>query len=116
MSASKQKGTAFERLIADFLAWELADDNIDRRAMQGLNDRGDIAGVRVGPYRLAVECKNVRTMALSQWVKEAAMEAGHDSALAGVVIHKRRGYAKAGDQYVTMTARDLVAILKAATR
>ena len=116
MSASKQKGTAFERLIADFLARELADDNIDRRAMQGLNDRGDISGIRVGPYRLVVECKNVRTMALSAWVKEAETEASNDAALAGVVVHKRRGYGQAGDQYVTMTARDLVAIIKAAKR
>jgi hypothetical protein len=116
VSASKQKGTAFERLIADFLAWEMQDDNIDRRALTGGKDRGDISGVKVGPYRLTVECKNVRTMALSQWVKEAETEAGNDAALAGVVIHKRRGYGRAADQYVTMTARDLVVILKAVTR
>jgi hypothetical protein len=116
VSVSKQKGTAFERLIADFLAWELKDDNIDRRTMSGAADRGDISGVKVGPYRLAIECKNVRTMALSVWVTEAGVEAVNDAALAGVVIHKRRGYGQAADQYVTMTTRDLVAILKVATR
>ena len=116
MSAAKQKGTAFERLMADFFALELHDDDIDRRALQGGQDRGDISGVRVGPYRLVIECKNVRTLALSQWVKEAEAEASNDAALAGVVCHKRRGYAKPADQYVTLTARDLVAILKASTR
>ncbi len=116
MSASKAKGTTFERLMADFLAWELGDDDIDRRALNGGNDRGDISGVRVGPYRLTVECKNTKAMALGTWVREAEVEAINDGALAGVVIHKRSRYGKAAEQYVTMTARDLVAILKVAMR
>ena len=116
MSASKAKGTTFETLMTTFLAWELKDDRIERRALNGGKDRGDIAGVRVGPYRLTVECKNVRTMALSAWVREVEVESINDGALAGVVIHKRTRYGKAADQYVTMTARDLVAILKVAMR
>lgn len=32
-------------------------------------------------------------------------------AIAGVVVHKRRGTADAGDQYVTMTLDDLVSLL-----
>jgi hypothetical protein len=35
----------------------------------------------------------------------------NDEALAGVVIHKRHGKGKAGDQWVTMPLADLVAIL-----
>ena len=43
MSRNKQKGTSFETLVADFLT-----DNgfpyAERRALAGVNDKGDITG------------------------------------------------------------------------
>jgi hypothetical protein len=109
------KGTAFERQVANFLAAELGDDRIDRRA-RTYPDKGDIGGVRAGPYRVAVECKSVQRFALSEWLLEADAEASADFALVGVVVHKRRGYGQAGQQYVSMTLRDLVALLKVIQR
>lgn len=106
----RQKGSTFERLIADYLAAEV-DDRIDRRVKTGNKDRGDIGGVRIQGQRLVIECKNVKTMALPQWTREAAVEAGNDDALTGVVIHKRHGSNKPGEQWVTMTVTDLIALL-----
>lgn len=89
-------------------------DVIDRRVKTGSQDRGDIGGVRVHGQRVAVECKDVAKMNLAGWVTEADVERLNDGALAGVVVHKRRGKGSAGDQYVTLTLDDLVALITGA--
>lgn len=109
--SARNAGTAFERLIADGLATALDDDRIDRRPKTGAKDRGDIGGVRIHAQRLVIECKDVSTLALPQWTREAQLEAGNDDALAGVVVHKRRGTRDPLDQWVTMTVRELVALI-----
>jgi hypothetical protein len=115
-SSAKQAGARFERLIADALALHV-DDRIDRRVKTGNKDRGDIGGLRFPDvfnqrtHRVVVECKDVARLNLSGWVNEADIERGHDDALVGLVIHKRRGHGDPLDQYVTMTVRDLVAFI-----
>lgn len=81
-----------------------------RSPLHGANDRGDIANLRSPFGKVAVECKNVKQMALSQWVTEAEVERGNLDAVAGVVIHKRRGKAQFAEQFVTMTVRDFLAL------
>jgi len=105
-----KKGSAFERLIADCLATHV-DDRIDRRAKTGAKDKGDIGGLRHMGGRVVVECKNVTKLALGSWVEEADVERGHDDAIAGLVVHKRRGHGDPLDQYVTGTVRDLIGLL-----
>lgn len=109
---SGKKGSAFARLIANYLADEY-DDRIDRRVETGRFDKGDIGAVRLGDHRIVVECKNHARMELGQWLKEAVVEAENDRALLGVVVHKRRGYGQPGDQYATVRLADLVALLQA---
>jgi hypothetical protein len=105
-----KKGSAFERLIADCLR-DHVDDRIDRRAKTGSKDKGDIGGLRHMGGRVVLECKNVVATALGPWVNEAEVERGNDDAIAGLVIHKRRGHGHPLDQYVTATVRDLIALL-----
>lgn len=106
-----KKGSAFERLIADCLALHI-DERIDRRVKTGAKDRGDIAGVRHMGGRLVIETKNYGGRYLvGPWLGEAEIERGHDDALAGLVIAKRRGIADPLEQVVFMTVRDLVALL-----
>lgn len=107
---ARQAGSAFERLVADYLAAHVSDV-VDRRVKTGAKDKGDIGGLRAHGQRVVVECKNVSRTDLGGWVKEADIERGNDDALAGVVIHKRRATTDPGDQYVTLTLRDLVALL-----
>ena len=110
-ASAKKAGTSFERLVADYLAQHV-DDRIDRRAKTGSKDRGDIGGVRTPHgHRVVVECKSVSRMSLAEWVTEAEIERGHDDALVGIVCHKRHGKGAPGQQYVTMTLADLVALL-----
>lgn len=109
--SAKAAGARFERDIADYLAAHV-DDRIDRRVKTGAKDRGDIGGVRT-PWgdRVVIECKNTTRATLGPWVNEAEVERGNDDALIGVVAHKRHGVGAPGEQFVTMTLRDFVALL-----
>lgn len=108
--SAKAAGSRFERQIADHLAAHV-DDRIDRRVKTGAKDRGDIGGLRHMGERLVIECKNTTRTNLAGWIAEAHLQAGNDDALTGVIAHKRHGKGYAGDQWITMTVDDLVAIL-----
>lgn len=112
--SAKAAGSHFERIIADHLAAVLDDDRIDRRVTTGAKDRGDISGIRVHGQRLVIECKDCAVLSLPAWVAEAHTEAGNDDALLGVVVHKRRGTADPGRQWVAMTVDDLAALIDGA--
>lgn len=113
-ASAKKAGASFERSIADFLADALDNPNIDRMVKAGALDKGDVANVRDSHGRLlAVECKNTATMSLPQWEREATTEALNYGAHAGIIIHKRRGTADPGEQWVTMTAETLTKLLTA---
>lgn len=109
-ASAKAAGTRFERAVANWLA-EHVDDRIDRRVKTGAKDRGDIGGVRAWGQRVVLELKDCARLDLGGWVREADTERGNDDAAVGAVVHKRRGTADPGDQYVTMTLRDLAALL-----
>ena len=109
-TSAKAAGTRMERLVADTLAEHL-DDRIDRKVRGGAIDRGDVGGVRVHGRPLTIEVKDVSRTDLSGWVREAEVERVNDGGLAGIVVHKRRGDGDGLDQYVTMTVRDLIAII-----
>ncbi|WP_342800991.1 hypothetical protein [Nocardia sp. No.11] len=112
-ASAKAAGTRHESSIANYLAEQLDDDRIERRAKTGAKDRGDIAGVRApGGGRIVIECKDYGgQLKAGPWLGEAETERGHDDAIAGVVVAKRRGVADPGAQIVLMTVRDLVALL-----
>lgn len=111
LKSAKAAGSRFERIIADCLA-KYIDDRIDRRVKTGNKDRGDIGGLRTASGgRVVLECKDVSRTDLGGWVKEAEVERGNDDAIAGWVVHKRRGHGDPLDQYVTGTVRDLIAII-----
>lgn len=110
--SARQAGARFERLIADALA-EAVDDRIDRRVKTGALDKGDIGGVRIGPHRLTIECKDTSTQKLPEWTREAQTEAINDGAIAGVVVSKRRGTTNPLEQWVHMTLEDLIRIINA---
>jgi len=109
-ASAKAAGSRFERVMADYLA-DHVDDVIDRRVKTGAKDRGDIGGVRHMGGRVVIECKDVAKTALGPWLGEAEIERRNDDALVGLVLHKRHGISDPGSQIVTMTARDLVALL-----
>ena len=110
-NSAKQAGARFEREVADYLA-EHVSEFIDRRVKSGAKDLGDISNVRTRHNeKVVVEVKNVMKQALPQWTKEAHQEAENDNALVGVVVHKRYGCGTMGDQWVTCTMDDFIALL-----
>lgn len=111
---SAEKGSAFERMVADWLKSRLGDDRIDRRVKHGVNDRGDITGVRTaGGGRVVIECKAQNRLTLAEWVDEAELERGNDDAVVGVVVHRRRGKGASsfGETYVSMTLESFARLL-----
>ena len=112
-ASAKKAGSSFERLIADYLAFELNDDRIDRRVKTGAKDRGDVGGVRtIRGGRVVIEAKSVSRDNLPLWIREAEIERGNDDAVIGVVAHKRHGSAQPADQYVSMTLETFVRLLE----
>ena len=108
--SARQAGSRFEREVADYLAKHL-DDRIDRRVKTGARDKGDIGGLRHMGQRLVIECKNTSRTNLGTWMNEAHTAMGNDDAGAAVVIHKRHGKGQPGDQWVTTTVDDLIALI-----
>lgn len=99
MNPSKRKGTAAETAVVNYLqSWGYA---VERRALQGSADRGDIAGLK----GLVVEVKAAARMELAQWIDESEQEMLNDQSLLGVVWHKRRGKTSPGEWYVSMPGR-----------
>lgn len=111
MRSAKNAGTAMETMVAHYMAEQLEDDNICRQTKTGAKDLGDIRGVKIHGQRVAVEVKNTAKHNLAGWAAEAEVERGNLDALAGVVVHKRHGKGQPGDQWVTLTLRDFVALL-----
>lgn len=110
-AAAANAGRAMERGTANYLA-AAVDDRIDRQVKTGTKDRGDIGGVRLpNGEKIAVECKEVVTLALPAWLREAEVERQNLGAVAGVVVHRQRGVTAMEDQMVTMRLRDFVAIM-----
>lgn len=96
MSKSKQKGTAFETAVCDYLRDFFPA--VERRAMQGAKDCGDIANIP----NTVLEVKNQKAMDLAGWLKEAKAEALNAGVTRYAVIHKRRGVGDMGEQYATI--------------
>lgn len=111
MSRNRAKGTAAESAIVKYLVargWPHAE----RRALNGSNDKGDIAGL-VG---VCIEVKNhkVSSQSFPAYVDEAEVEKTNAKAEVGVAWVKRRGTTDPAKWLVAMTGEQFTALLKAA--
>ena len=96
VNPAKRKGTSWETEVVRYLSSH-GFPNVYRQVPMGPKDEGDIGGV---PH-FALEAKNVKTITLSEFVKQANHEAGNKGVPWGVsVIKKRR--ANVADGYVVM--------------
>lgn len=82
----KAKGRNAENLVATYLQrW--FGDHIERRRLNGIHDRGDIAGVR----NTVIEVKSGARIDLPGWLAEAEQERVNDDADWSVVVIKPKG-------------------------
>jgi len=97
VSAARQTGTAFESAVVNYLR-DHGFPHVERRAMNGQADRGDVAGVA----GWTLECKAVRALDLAGWASEATREATNARTPWWAVIVKRRGCSVA-QSYVVLS-------------
>lgn len=110
--SAKAAGQRFESDIVGYLAEHLNDDRIERRRLNGKNDRGDITGWKVHGLRVVCEAKNYGgVFHVGTWLGEAETARGNDDADIALVAAKRRGTTHPGQQVVFMTIDDLVALI-----
>lgn len=107
MNRSRQKGTAAETAVVEYLKSE-GFCYAERRALKGGNDQGDIAGLP----GVVIEVKACREMDVAGWVDEAEEERINAQATLAVVWHKRRGRGSPAGWYVTMTGAAFVGLLE----
>ena len=108
MSKQKQKGTDGENAVVEALT--RAGFTVERRALSGINDKGDIAGLK----DVVIEVKKHDSYAgkLAGWVEEADTERRNAKATIGVVWHRRKGKSKAEDWFVTMSGDQFLYLLR----
>lgn len=116
MSKQKAKGTAFETACVNYLRDRLQDERIDRRAMHGNRDLGDVYGIRAHGFEGICECKDYRKWGpadLAKWQKQTIDErCNSDSDFALLVVHKQGvGKKRFGLNDCYMQVRDLVRVM-----
>lgn len=115
-SSARKAGSAFEKAVANYLAWALDDPRIERRTRNGAKDRGDINGIMLDGQRVVVECKNTAKMNVPEHLREADEEMRNDDATFNAVVQKRRGIGidsldTTGQQLVYMTLEQYALML-----
>lgn len=106
MSAAKQRGTAWETAIVTFLR-DRGFPQVERRALNGAKDRGDIAGIPA----VVIEAKAAKAITLGPWLDETETERDNDRASYGACWIKRRGHTNPGRAFVVMSGDDFVKLL-----
>lgn len=87
----KQKGTKFETATVRYLRWAVQDERIDRMALHGTNDTGDIAGVFFWGHKVCVECKDTKKPDYAAHYSELVDEMSHLDTEYGVLVQHRKG-------------------------
>lgn len=119
MSKARQKGTAFETLIVNYLKSKGFIAPI-RPALTGIGDTGDINGIRNEARQVAVQCKNQKTFKLSEWLNATKEQAGRLGGVGNpalpVLVVKRPGMGKdkVGKTYAVLELDDLADLLQEA--
>ena len=107
MSRSKRKGTAAESALVDYLGRFFV--GIERRALSGSKDRGDIAGIP----KIVIEVKNHKSYKIPEWIKETQIETMNDEAHYGFLVIKPNGIGltKVEDWWAVMPVSTMVELI-----
>ncbi len=82
----------------------------DRLRLKGSKDEGDVRSYAATDH--VFECKNTRTLSLSQWWREAEKERDNAQAKYAWVVFKRHGVSDSGSQWVLCTTGQLAELLR----
>lgn len=102
MSKSKAKGTAAETAVVNALQ-RLGWPHVERRALQGAVDKGDIAGIP----GVCFEVKDAKTWQVSSWLQETLDERMNAKATHGILVIKLPGVGHANaEKWLTVMDDD----------
>jgi hypothetical protein len=108
-ASAKKAGSAFETLVANYLA-ATVDDRIERRTRNGAQDRGDVAGVA----GVCIEAKAEKKISLAEYLNETEAEKANAGAAVAACWIKRPRKSSPAEAYVVMSGAQFVELLKAA--
>lgn len=116
---SKSKGTAFETNVVRYLQESLGQPEIERRALHGSHDLGDVHRIAAHGLSGIAECKDYREYCdadLARWRSQTLAERENAGAgFALLVVHRRGRSSKwdrpsFGENVVWLTVADLMRI------
>ena len=119
MSRQRDKGTKFESSVVTYLRRELGQPDIERRALHGGRDMGDVYRIAAHGLEGIAECKDYRSYTeydVDRWKAQTLEERENAGAgFALLVIHRRGKSAMAdspsfGHNVVWVTVADLMAM------
>lgn len=102
---SKAKGTSFETALVDFL--KPMFPAVERRALHGNTDKGDIAGIPDWTF----EAKNRKKLGIGGALDEAITEARNAGTPYAVAIVKRPRKGDVAQAFAIMTTAQLASII-----
>lgn len=111
VNKSKIKGTQFESDVCRYLNEQLGDlFDVERRALQGVNDKGDVAGIK----GWCIEAKAEKSIQLGGYMTELEAEIANAGANYGFAVVKRRQKSTA-DAYCVMPLSSMVDLIRFVT-
>lgn len=108
MTRSKRKGTTHESAIVTYLNSLGLGTIVERRALQGAADKGDIAGLK----GVVIEAKAVAEYDIPGFLRETYVERDNAGAWLGVCWMKLRGKANPAECAVLMSGEQFGMLLK----
>ena len=112
MSKQRNKGTSYETRVARYMRGVLQEPSIERRALHGSKDMGDLYGICCHGFSGIAECKSHADYApalVARWREETLTERGNaDADFALLVVDRYRAPMGRSDVHVTL--RDLARI------
>ena len=99
----KAKGSAFERLVRDYLAESIPCERIPAGATE---DRGDL-----WTPAACVQCKNHRSLSLGAWLQQTRQQQRNAGKPLHALIVKAKGTTNPADQFVVMTLEQFRTLL-----
>lgn len=112
MSIQREKGTRFETDVVNYLRAQLGDNRIERRALHGSKDMGDIHGLFAHGCEGIIECKAHKSVTWSlvgKWQRQTLDERENADADWAALVVKNFNHS-VGEAFCWVTLRDLARI------
>lgn len=114
MSKTKPKdlGTKWETDVRNYVAKELGDERIERRALHGSKDMGDIHGLYAHGYSGIIECKRSQKLGaaiMAEFQRQTLDERENADADFALLVVKNFNHGT-GEGFCWVTIRDLTRI------